>query len=115
MCGDMAFTPWPLVTELCDRNLAKVRMRVASAVTRKSRTGRVLAAEERITVEQAIRAQTIDPAWQLFAENLAGSIAPGKYADLVVLDNDPRRADPDTWYDIGVHTTYLAGQPTYQA
>ncbi|MGW4124397.1 amidohydrolase family protein [Nocardia sp. NPDC004711] len=88
---------------------------MAAAVTRKSRTGRVLAPEERITVDDALAAQTINPAWQLFAENIAGSITPGKCSDLVVLDRDPRTTDPDTWHDIAVHTTYLAGNPTYQA
>ncbi|MGV9668236.1 amidohydrolase [Nocardia niigatensis] len=88
---------------------------MAVAVTRKSRSGRVLAPEERITVDRALEAQTINPAWQLFAENIAGSITPGKYADLVVLDRDPRATPADGWAAIGVHTTYLAGTPTYQS
>ncbi len=41
--------------------------------------------------EQAIRAQTIDAAYQLFADDRIGSIEVGKYADLVVLSADPRR------------------------
>ncbi|MEU0542652.1 amidohydrolase family protein [Nocardia sp. NPDC005978] len=87
---------------------------MSAAVTRTSRTGRVLAPEERITVEQAIRAQTIDAAWQLFADDITGSLTPGKYADLVILDRDPRHVDPLDLPGIDVHATYLAGQPTYR-
>ncbi|WP_433562053.1 amidohydrolase family protein [Nocardia sp. CA-151230] len=88
---------------------------VAAAVTRKSRTGRVLAPEERISVEDALAAQTVNPARHLFAENIAGSITPGKCADLVVLERDPRATAPDGWPAIGVHVTHLAGNPTNQA
>ncbi|MEV0293837.1 amidohydrolase [Nocardia sp. NPDC050710] len=86
---------------------------MAAAVTRRSRSGRVLAPEERITVDQAIRAQTIDAAYQLFADDSTGSLTPGKYADLVVLDRDPHAVEPDMLADIGVHATYLAGVPTF--
>ncbi|MGV9823074.1 amidohydrolase [Nocardia xishanensis] len=87
---------------------------MAAAVTRTSRSGRVLAPEERITVDQALRAQTIDAAYQLFADDITGSLTPGKYADLVVLDHDPRRVRPEQLADVGVHATYLAGEPTFQ-
>ena len=62
---------------------------ISVAVTRTAPSGRVLAPEERLTVEQAIRAQTIDAAWQLFADDVVGSLEVGKYADLVVLSADP--------------------------
>ena len=62
---------------------------ISVAVTRMAPSGRVLAPEERLTVEQAIRAQTIDAAWQLFADDIIGSLEVGKYADLVVLSADP--------------------------
>ena len=51
--------------------------------------------QERITVEQAIRAQTIDAAWQLFADDVIGWLEVGKYADMVVLSADPRSVPPD--------------------
>ena len=63
---------------------------ISVAVTRTAPSGRVLAPEERLTVEQAIRAQTIDAAWQLFADDVIGSLEVGKYADMVVLSADPR-------------------------
>ena len=83
------------------------------AVTRTAPSGRVLGPEERITVEQAIRAQTIDAAWQLFADDVIGSLEVGKYADLVVLSADPRVAPPETIADLDVRATYLAGKRVY--
>ena len=83
------------------------------AVTRKAPSGRVLAPEERLTVEQAIRAQTIDAAWQLFADDVIGSLEVGKYADLVVLSADPRAVPPETIADLDVRATYLAGRRVY--
>ncbi|MGF2952944.1 amidohydrolase, partial [Mycobacterium sp. THU-M116] len=55
---------------------------ISVAVTRTAPSGRVLGPQECLTVEQAIRAQTIDAAWQLFADDVTGSIAVGKYADV---------------------------------
>ncbi|MCG5432096.1 amidohydrolase [Mycobacterium sp. MYCO198283] len=83
---------------------------IAVAVTRTAPSGRVLAPEQRLTVEQAIRAQTIDAAWQLFADDVTGSLAVGKYADLVVLSADPRTVARETIADLQVRETYLAGR-----
>ena len=47
-----------------------------------------------MTVGQAIRAMTIDAAWQLRMEDKIGSLEVGKYADLVVLEKNPFDVDP---------------------
>lgn len=86
---------------------------ISVAATRTAPSGRVLAPEERLTVEQAIRAQTIDAAWQLFADDIVGSVQPGKYADLVVLSADPRTTAPESIADIEVRSTFLAGREVY--
>lgn len=86
---------------------------ISVAATRRAPSGRVLAPEERLTVEQAIRAQTLDAAWQLFADDVIGSIEVGKYGDLVVLSADPRAVDPDEIADLEVQSTYLAGRCVY--
>lgn len=86
---------------------------IAVAVTRTAPSGRVLAPEERLTVDQAIRAQTIDAAWQLFADDVIGSLEVGKYADLVVLSADPRAVAPEGIADLEVRATYLAGRRVY--
>ena len=67
------------------REAALLPWRVSVAATRKAPSGRVLAPQQRLTVEQGIRAQTLDAAYQLFADDRIGSIEVGKYADLVVL------------------------------
>lgn len=86
---------------------------ISVAVTRTAPSGRVLAPEERLTVDQAIRAQTLDAAWQLFADDVTGSLEVGKYADLVVLSADPRAVPPQDIADLEVVATYLAGRGVY--
>ena len=86
---------------------------ISVAATRVAPSGRVLAPEERLTVEQAIRAQTIDAAWQLFADDIVGSLEVGKYADLVVLSADPRAVPPERIADLEVRATFLAGRQVY--
>jgi predicted amidohydrolase YtcJ len=87
---------------------------ISVAVTRTAPSGRVLAPEERLTVEQAIRAQTIDAAWQLFADDVIGSLEVGKYADMVVLSADPRTVPPEQIAELDIRATYLAGRRVYQ-
>ncbi len=81
------------------------------AVTREMRMGGILNADERISVDRAIRAVTIDPAWQSFTENTRGSLETGKYADLVMLSSNPRKADSKNIMDIKVLGTWLEGRP----
>ncbi|HEY6573551.1 MAG TPA: amidohydrolase family protein, partial [Mycobacterium sp.] len=86
---------------------------ISVAATRIAPSGRVLGPEQRLTVEQAIRAQTLDAAWQLFADDVTGSLEVGKYADLVVLSADPRTVAPEDIADLDVRATYLAGRRVY--
>ena len=86
---------------------------IQSCVTRKSAAGEVLAAKQRITVDEAIYLYTQASAYASFEENLKGSIQPGKLADLVVLGADPRRVDPDEIKDIPVEMTVVGGEIKY--
>ncbi len=86
---------------------------ISVAVTRTAPSGRVLAPEERLTVEQAIRAQTIDAAWQLLSDDVIGSLEVGKYADMVVLSADPRAVAPEDIADLEVRATFLAGRQVH--
>jgi predicted amidohydrolase YtcJ len=86
---------------------------ISVAATRVAPSGRVLAPEERLTVEQAIRAQTLDAAWQLFSDDVIGSLEVGKYAELVVLSADPRAVAPEEVANLQVRATYLAGRRVY--
>ena len=86
---------------------------ISVAVTRKAPSGRVLGPEECLTVEQAIRAQTIDAVWQLFADDIVGSLEVGEYADLVALSADPCAVPPEQIADLEVRATFLAGRRVY--
>ncbi len=86
---------------------------ISVAATRTAPSGRVLAPQERLTVAQGIKAQTIDAAYQLFADDIVGSIEVGKYADLVVLSGDPYAVEPEDVAGLTVRATYLAGRQVY--
>lgn len=80
------------------------------AVNRMAESGAVLAPEERISVDQAMRAITIDAAYVLGQENSIGSIRSGKRADFTVLDEDPYEVAPERLKDIVVHATVFEGE-----
>jgi hypothetical protein len=86
---------------------------IQSCVTRKSATGEVLGAKQRITVDEALSLYTKAAAYASFEEDLKGSIEPGKLADLVVLGEDPRRVNPDEIKDIPVEMTMVGGEVKY--
>jgi hypothetical protein len=89
---------------------------VQTAVTRSMRDGgEVLNADERISAEAALRAVTIDAAWQTHTDSVLGSLEPGKHADFVILSSDPRRADSGAIGEITVQQTRLGGAPTWTA
>jgi hypothetical protein len=72
----------------------------------------VLAPGERISVDSALRAITIDAAYILNRDDRLGSIEVGKHADFTVLDDDPYQVHPEDLRDIEVHDTVLAGEST---
>ena len=81
-------------------------MRVLSAtVTRVTRSGEILGADQRVTPYEGLKAITIWPAYQHFEENQKGSIEVGKQADFVVLSANPLTVDPLTIADIKVLKT----------
>lgn len=87
------------------------------AVTRKTfkEPEYILAPQERISVESAIRAVTSAAAWQLMSEKEIGSLEAGKFADFVILENDPRKVDPDSIADIRVLETWMNGKRVYKS
>ncbi|UCF47966.1 MAG: amidohydrolase [Myxococcales bacterium] len=82
-------------------------------VARETSSGQALGPEERVTVEQALRAMTSDAAWQLRLEEQIGSIEPGKLADLVILSANPLDYDGDL-RDIQVERTLVGGVTIYE-
>ncbi|MCX8955669.1 amidohydrolase family protein, partial [Ruegeria sp. NA] len=61
-------------------------------------------------VEDALRAVTIDAAHSLGLEKELGSIAPGKYANFTILEDDPLSVEPDEIRNIGIWGTVLEGR-----
>ena len=59
------------------------------AVNRVTASGRLLGGAQRVSTLSALRALTIDAAWQVFQENIRGSIEPGKLADFAILSRNP--------------------------
>jgi predicted amidohydrolase YtcJ len=90
-------------------------LRIQDMVTRKSSQGVVMGGNQKISVNEAIKVWTLDGAYTTFEENSKGSITPGKLADFVVLERDPRTVAPDTIKDIVLEATYLGGQKVYSA
>lgn len=84
------------------------------AVNRKTRSGKVLGPDLRITPRQALAAYTREAAQEFGMEKEIGSLEPGKYADFVVLAEDPLRVDPDHIKDIRIIATVMNGDVTYE-
>ena len=79
-----------------------------TAVNRRTRTGRPLGTEYAVDVMTALKAITID-------EKIKGSLEPGKYGDMVILDRDPLTVPKETLRNIQVLATIKEGQIIYQA
>ncbi len=87
-----------------------------SAVNRvEKNSGEVLVPEERVSVIEALKMYTIHGAYMSFEEDVKGSIEPGKYADMVVLNQDPLSIEPNELRDLKVLHTILGGKIVYQA
>lgn len=81
------------------------------AVNRMGDSGEVACPEERLTLEQALRAITIDAAFVLGMEDEIGSIRAGKRADFTVLEADPFEEPVESLRDIPVRGTVFEGRP----
>lgn len=88
---------------------------IYAAVTRRAESGQELLPEECISAGQAMALYTINAARASFEEDIKGSIAPGKLADLVVLSDDPTRVPPEQIKDIKVEMTIIGGEVVWEA
>ena len=69
---------------------------------------------ERLSVDQALRAHTVDAAWQLGLEDKIGTLEVGKQADVVVLEGDPYFSPVHALHSIKVDATFSDGRLVYQ-
>jgi len=99
----------------CDTPVVPITplLMVWAAVNRISSSGKQIGPEERVTPLEALRATTIDAAWQCFQEDRLGSIEPGKLADIVILSANPLD-DPEGIRDIEVLETIVGGKAMYR-
>jgi predicted amidohydrolase YtcJ len=91
------------------------RIAVQAMLLRESKaTGRVSGPDEVVDLATAVRAYTIEPAWQDFAEDWKGSLERGKVADLCVLGGSLLTADPHDITDIPVDLTVFDGEVVFE-
>jgi predicted amidohydrolase YtcJ len=91
------------------------RMAIQGMVTRKGFNGETWGPSQKVTVDQAIKASTINGAYHTFEENIKGSITAGKLADFVVFAEDLHTVDPDKIKDVTLVQTVVGGVVRYQA
>jgi len=87
-----------------------------AAVTRRTLDGKNPGGwvpEQKITVEEALKAYTINAAYASFEENIKGTLEPGKLADFVVLDRDITAVDPAEIWDMKVLQTWVGGKKVF--
>ena len=102
-----------------DWNVAPIDPMVGihAAVTRRTADGKNPGGwvpEERVSVEDAVRAYTVNPAWAGFVDAERGSLEPGKRADIVVLDRDIFAIPAEEIADVGVRMTVFDGRIIYR-
>jgi predicted amidohydrolase YtcJ len=85
-----------------------------ASITRQLGDGNLFFPEQCMTRAEAIRSYTLDAAYAAFEEESKGSITPDKLADLIVVNCDLLRSDPDTIRDAKVQMTILGGKVVYR-
>ena len=91
---------------------------IYAAVTRRTLDGqnpRGWIPEQKVTVEEALRCYTAGGAYAGFEEQVKGTVAPGKLADLALIDRDITRIDPEEIRNAKVALTIVGGRIAYEA
>ena len=87
---------------------------VHNAVNRRTKAGRLLGKEQRISVTEALEAVTAGGAYQIFEEDRKGTLEPGKRADFAVLERNPLEEEPEQIRRIRVTHTVKDGMEIYR-
>jgi predicted amidohydrolase YtcJ len=88
---------------------------ITSCVQRRALDGSPIGLSQRISVRDAIELYTTGAAFATAEEHLKGRLAPGLLADLVELDADPFAVDASELPGIAVRSTWVGGEPVYDA
>ena len=91
------------------------RMAIQGMATRKGWDGQTWGANQRITLEEALRVNTLNGAFNSHEESLKGSITSGKLADFVVLSDDLFTVEREKIKDLQIVRTVVGGSTVYQA
>jgi predicted amidohydrolase YtcJ len=75
---------------------------------------KVLNASEKVSINDALKAITIDAAYQLKMDDKIGSVEEGKYADFAIVDKNPMKSDAYKIRDIEVNETWINGQQVFK-
>lgn len=86
---------------------------IYAAVTRTTRSGAVLGADEGISLSDAIKAYTHDAAFTSFEEDTLGTLQPGVHADIQILDQNPYVLEPHEWLELTPMAVYTAGKKVH--
>ena len=87
---------------------------VGISVERKSRSGKIIGANEKLTPYEALKGITIWSAYQQFEEKTKGTLEQGKLADLVILDMNPLKVSEEKIKEIKVLETIKEGVSVYK-
>ncbi|HYM23327.1 MAG TPA: amidohydrolase [Vicinamibacterales bacterium] len=103
-CAGSDFSPGPFAP----------LMGIQGMVTRTGWNGKTWGVNQRVTVDEALRINTLNGAYASHEEAIKGSIAPGKLADFVVLADDLHTVDPNKIKDIKIVRTVVGGKTMYE-
>ena len=104
-CAGSDFSPGPFAP----------LMGIQGMVTRTGWNGETWGANQRVSVDEAIRINTLNGAYASREETIKGSISASKLADFVILADDPHTVDPSKIKDIRIVRTVVGGSTMYQA
>ena len=90
-------------------------MAIQAMVTRTGWNGETWGASQKITLDEAIRVNTLNGAYNSREEKDKGSITTGKLADFVVLAEDLHTVEPSKIKDVKIVRTVVGGETVYQA
>jgi len=86
---------------------------VQCMITRRTASGDVIGAHQKISIEEAFKMYTVYAAYASFEENIKGSLTVNKLADMVVLAQDPWFVNPETIGEVDVDMTMVGGRIVY--
>ena len=86
---------------------------IYAAISRRTESGRTVLSDEAVSLGQALAMYTLNGARASLEDNIKGTLAIGKLADIVMLSADPLKSSPETIKEIQVDMTIIGGDVAY--